>query len=585
MHKRVNQTRGAWQSLASLWSLSRPQGRWSAVACMGLLSCHPAWAVELAPNSGDLQQLPGSDSNLCAACNPGKNLEAPTPKAAPSATTVSTGPTVVLREIRFNGARQFPPQRLQALAANYVGRPVGLAQLEQLAQQVTNLYHSEGYFLAQAIVPAQKVSDGVVEITVLEGRLGKVLLQVDPSAPLSEEWVRKYIAPLEPGQPLRADSYERAMLLLSDQPGVKVQSGLQEGVEPGTTDLVVEVTAAPRWSFGLNADNNGTKESGRARAGGSARWASPTGVGDNLDLNALFSNGNGVNYGRVAYDRPLNGDGLRAGVGFSRVEYDLGGAFSELGATGTAYVTEALLSWPLLRQRSQNLLLRTRIEQRRLTDRFDTFDFESRKEIYGIGQGWGWERRDNWLGGGYWSSNGELYYGHLRLKDDVVEELDSGPFGLHTAGDFFKLSGSLARLQGVTSTQSLYFSVGGQMASRNLDSSEKLALGGAHAVRGYATSEVLVDDGMLSTVEWRWSASELLTPYLFYDFGRGRQLHDAPVAVENWQTLSATGIGLVIAKPADFLINMSLAWGLNGPGITDGGDRQPRFFVELQKWF
>jgi hemolysin activation/secretion protein len=585
MHKRVNQTPGAWQSWASLWSLATPQGRWTTVAWVGLLSCHPAWAAELAPNTGDLQLLPGSNSNLCAACNPEQGLEAPASKNRPAPSPAAVGPTVELREVRFNGARQIPPQRLQDIAADYVGRRVGLAELDQLAKRVTDLYHSEGYFLAQAIVPAQKVSGGVVEITVLEGRLGKVLVEVDPNAPLSEAWVRKYLAPLEPGQPLRSDSYERAMLLLSDQPGVKVRSGLQEGVEPGTTDLVVEVSPADRWSFALNADNHGTKESGRARAGASARWASPTGVGDNLDLNALFSNGNGVNYGRVAYDRPLNGDGWRAGVGFSRVEYDLGGAFSELGATGTAYVTEALVSYPLLRQRSQNLLLRTRLEQRRLTDRFDEFDWESRKEIYGIGQGWGWERRDNWFGGGYWASNGELYYGHLRFKDGDAEEVDSGPFGLHTAGDFFKISGNLARLQALTTTQSLYLSVGGQFASRNLDSSEKLALGGAHAVRGYASSEVLVDDGMLSSLEWRWSASELLTPYLFYDFGRGRQLHDAPFPGENWQTLSATGVGLVVAQPSNFLINMSLAWGLNGPGVTDGGDRQPRFFLELQKWF
>ncbi|WP_449433495.1 ShlB/FhaC/HecB family hemolysin secretion/activation protein [Pseudomonas putida] len=581
MHKRVKQTHGAWQSWGSLCS----QGRWSAVACIGLLSLHPAWALEPAPNTSDLQQLPGSSGNLCAACEPGQSLEPPTPRPESSPAPANAGPTIELREVRFNGARKISPQRLQALAADYIGRPVGLAQLDELAKRVTDLYHREGYFLAQAIVPAQKVSAGVVDITVLEGRLGKVLLQVEPNAPLSEVWVQKYLAPLEPGQPLRSDDYERAMLLLSDQPGVKVRSGLQEGVEPGTTDLVVEVSAADRWSFAVNADNHGTKESGRARAGGSARWASPTGVGDNLDLNALFSNNNGVNYGRVAYDRPLNGDGWRAGVGFSRVEYDLGGAFSELGATGTAYVTEALLSYPLLRQRSQNLLLRARVEQRRLTDRFDEFDYESRKEIYGTGLGWGWERRDNWFGGGYWASNGELYYGHLRFRDSDAEAVDSGPFGLDTAGDFVKLSGNLARLQSMTATQSLYLSIGGQLASRNLDSSEKLALGGAHAVRGYASSEVLVDDGVLSSLEWRWSFSELLTPYLFYDFGRGRQLHDAPFSGDNWQTLSATGVGLVIARPADFLINMSLAWGLNGPGVTDGGDRQPRFFLELQKWF
>ncbi|SEI46544.1 Hemolysin activation/secretion protein [Azotobacter beijerinckii] len=564
---------------------TRSPSAWRRMALAGLLVCagQALWAAPRL-NESDLQRLPGSQGNLCVGCTPEQRLEAPAGgEPAQPAAPPAGGPTFELREVRFRGATQIPAQRLQALAAEYVGRPVGLAQLDELAQRVTGLYRDEGYFLAQALVPVQTVRDGVVEISVLEGKLGRIMVELDRDAPLSEEWVRRYLAALQPGQPLRAASYERAMLLLSDQPGIQVRSGLQEGVEPGTADLVVEVTRAPRWSFAANADNHGTRETGRNRIGASTRWASPSGVGDNLDLNGLLAEHNDVNYGRIAYERPLNGDGLRAGLAFSRVEYNLGGQLSELDATGTAYLGEALLSWPLLRQRSQNLLLRGRLEYRDLEDRFDEFDWKSRKDIYGAGLGWAWERRDGWLGGGYWASSGEGYFGHLNFRGQDEEEADRGPYGLHTGGDFFKLGGNLARLQALAARHSLYWAVGFQLASRNLDSSEKLALGGPHAVRGYASSEMLVDDGLISNLEWRWSASESLTPYLFYDFGRGRQMHDAPFPGENWRTLTAAGLGLAWAQPGDFLVNLSLAWRLTGPGETDK-DRQPRLFVELQKW-
>jgi filamentous hemagglutinin family protein len=69
---------------------------------------------------------------------------------------------------------------------------------------------------------------------------------------------------------------------------------------------------------------------------------------------------------------------------------------------------------------------------------------------------------------------------------------------------------------------SLYLSLGGQWASKNLDGSEKLALGGARAVRAYPSGELLVDQGLIGTVEWRWSLNEELTPFLFYDAAHGK---------------------------------------------------------------
>src|SRR3546814_1066741 len=112
--------------------------------------------------------------------------------------------------------------------------------------RVTDLYLRRGYYLAQAVLPVQEVVDGVVEISVVEGRLGQVTVQVDPKAPIDEARVRAMLAPLQPGQPLHRERYERAMLLLSDLPGLRVQSAIEPGLEPGTTDLTVQIAPGDR---------------------------------------------------------------------------------------------------------------------------------------------------------------------------------------------------------------------------------------------------------------------------------------------------------------------------------------------------
>src|SRR3546814_6971666 len=91
------------------------------------------------------------------------------------------------------------------------------------------------------------------------------------------------------------------MLLLSDLPGLRVQSAIEPGLEPGTTDLTVQIAPGDRVRASVELDNYGTREVGRERLGGTLRWASPTGHGDNLDLRAMVSR-EGMWFGRLAYE-------------------------------------------------------------------------------------------------------------------------------------------------------------------------------------------------------------------------------------------------------------------------------------------
>ena len=522
----------------------------------------------------------------CDSCSrPLAQAAASTPQNLPA--PVAQPAAFRLNDLRLNGAQALPAEDLKAVTDPYIGRNVTLGDLEALAQAITARYRERGFFLATAVVPVQTVRDGIVEISVIEGRLGKVDVLVAPEAPLSEARVRGFLAPLQPGEAVNAQAYERAMLLLSDQPGVRVSSGLQEGTQTGTTDLSVEVAAAPRFSFAAEADNHGTKESGRYRLGGTARWLSPFGIGDNLDARVMVSNGNALQFGRVSYEAPIGTSGLRVGVGAARVSYELGGEFEELGAQGKANVFDVSLNYPLIRQRQHNLFLRLSADTKDLTDRMDAVEFSGKKRVRGFGLGWTWERRDQVLGGGYWASSGTLYHGSLSIRDGQSLQLDQGEAGRRTEGGFNKLTFQLSRLQAVVPNHSLYVSLGGQWASKNLDPSEKLALGGARAVRAYSSSEALVDEGLIGVVEWRWSFNNEFTPFVFYDAARGKQasrptLYDTA----NGISLRGYGVGLSWSRPGNFSINATLAW-RDGTrrGQADGGGRNPRLYVQAQKSF
>ncbi len=524
-------------------------------------------------------QLPTDDPQAAPLPQPQKVAQPPASSGTQS--------SFVLRKVVFQGVSVFSQAELEALASARIGKSVTLDDLDALAQQVTTLYQHAGYTFASAIVPVQEVKDGSVAISVIEGRLGQMTFEIDPTAPISEARVRATLAPLQPGQPLRGKVYERTMLLLSDLPGIKVQSSLTSGVETGTTDLTVKVARAAPFSASLGLDDYGTQEAGTVRGGGSVRWNSPMGYGDNLDARALLSEHAGTTFGRLSYEAPLGYQGLRAGVGAAQVNYSLGGVFNALDAIGVARIYDASLTFPVIRQRSQNLFLRLQVDHKELTDRLRAVDYNSHKRINGVGIGWAWERRDSFAGGGYFSSNGVLYQGRLKLLDADNAAYDASPYGAHTAGDFTKLTFQLSRLQLLWPKNTLFVGIGGQWSNRNLDASEQLSLGGHDAVRAYPQGEVLVDRGLIAHIEYRYSLSRDLTPYIFYDTSRG-WLDKPPSALGGARpirSLRGSGIGLNWAQPGSFSLDVSIAWRATGPATTSGGDKKPRVFFQLQKFF
>jgi hemolysin activation/secretion protein len=505
--------------------------------------------------------------------------------APPAVTAPETG--FMLRGVRFSGASVFSAAQLQAMVASRIGKTATLGDLDAIAQQITTLYREHGYIFATAVVPVQEVKNGIAEISVVEGRLGRVTLEIDPAAPVSEDRVRAMLAPLQQGQPLNGRAYERSMLLLSDLPGIKAQSSLASGAEAGTTDLTVKIARAAPVNVSLGLDNYGTREAGTLRAGGSVRWNSPFGIGDNLDARALVSEHGGTAFGRLSYEAPFGYNGVRAGVGASQVNYSLGGAFRALDAIGTSRIYDLSMTLPVVRQRNQNFFLRFLLDRKELTDKLRAVSYVSHKRVEGVGAGWAWERRDDLAGGGYMSSSGTIYHGNLKLLDPANRLYDMSPFGSHTDGPFTKLTLQLSRLQYAGPKQTIFLGIGGQLSSRNLDASEQLSLGGHDAVRAYVQGEVLANRGIIANIEYRYAVSSDVSVYAFYDASRGwlNKPYNVPDGHPAIRSLRGPGLGLNWARPGNFSVDLTVAWRTTDRAVSGGGDKKPRIFFQIQKFF
>ncbi len=563
MHKHTTHKQTTWRVSPSM----------TLLAAALLLACASAQATDATLAAATAQDT------TPAAAQPQQAQALPEPQ-------IAAQPSFVLQSVTFVGATSVPESELQAAVADKIGSNVTFADLEQLAKRVVAVYQQHGFGLVQAFVPVQEVEGGQVKINVSEGVLGTVNIDVADGTPVPKERIEKTLAILEPGKPLNGMAYERAMLLLSDLPGIKPQSAISAGASAGTTDLLVKVSERDRLKYGLELDDYGTRDSGRYRVTGSLRWASPFDRGDNFDVRLMLAQGLHTAFGRMSYETPVGYRGLRIGGGLARVQYTLGGPFAALEPTGTGNVADLSFSYPIIRQRSTNLFVRGTLDNKDLTDRFEAVGFETRKRIRGAGVGLSMEKRDKLLGGGYTSANALLYHGNLDIKDALSQAFDTPPFGYGTQGGFTKFTMQVARLQYVAPKISLFLGTGLQRASKNLDAYEKLSLGGPKAVRAYATGEVLADDGWLGTLELRYAVRPEATAFVFYDAAHGDFFHDPrPFDTVTSRSLRGYGLGFNWSKPGQVTVSLSLAWRQTGPAVADGGGHNPRLFWSIQKAF
>jgi len=528
---------------------------------------------------GQMQQIPPSP--VTPAAQPAIEIR---PGSQPVDTTAGAEKILVNRLV-LTGSTLYPEDTLLALTRFVPGSLLRLADLQGMAAKITSFYRQNGYFVAQAYLPAQDINQGVVTLAIIEGRYGQVTL--NNQSRVSDALAYRLLDGIQSGDSVATAPLEHRLLLLSDLPGVKVSSTLVPGATLGSSNLIVDLKPDRFISGSVDADNAGNRYTGANRIGATVNFNEPLGHGDVATLRVLTS-GSGLNYLRGAYQMQFGK--ATAGVAYSALRYELGQEFAALQANGSAEVASLYGSYPLIRSRNTNLTAALALDGKTFQDKVDSTASVADKKAQVLTASLYGNQRDNLGGGGQSAYSLAWSAGNIDLQTPAVLALDA--VTAQSQGHFNKLGFNLSRQQRVNDALSWSAAINGQLASKNLDVSEKMELGGMYAVRAYPEGEAYGDQGYVLTLEARWllpKFSERLPGQVqligFVDTGSVTLYKNPWVAGQNQRTLSGAGIGLNWFESGNFMVRAYYAFKLGSEAATSAPDADGRFWIQAVKYF
>lgn len=496
------------------------------------------------------------------------------------------------------GLTVIPDEEAERVLKPFVGPNKSYQDVLDAAAALRSRLGDAGLFLADVVVPEQNITAGKVELLVLEGRFGKVSVEYDPGVRISRKLVEGYLTALRPDALITTGAVERALFLVNDLRGVSALSFFKPGARLGTADLVVRVRKTRPIEGYVDLDTNGAYGTLEKRAGVSVDLNNTFQRGDLINFRGFtsfnFDFDRGLLYGRLAGVAPVGNSALRGGISYARLKYDVlrgAGSIVDSGINGEAGIVTGFLSYPFIRSRNLNLVGQVQLDHRDLVDRVRVAQSEDEKQARVYQFTVSGDVRDGYFGGGVNVFSASLVHGDLYIDSPGRKAIDAAT--LRTQGSYSKYTLAASRLQQLDQNWLAYLSFQRQFATKNLDASEKIVLGGPYGVRAYAPTEGIGDDGTLATAELRRRLVFDFLPgntilALFWDYGSVKANHEPlPDATSNRRTIQGYGIGLNW-EPPGWYVRTSLAWRAPWDAHSlenSSPTRTPRIYFQGVKFF
>jgi hemolysin activation/secretion protein len=437
-----------------------------------------------------------------------------------------------IRVTGFNvvGSTIFSAQDLNAAITKAIGdipptgRLLSLNDLFQVRSAITDLYVSKGYITSGAFIPPQKLTEGVVEIRVLEGSLEDI--RVTGTNKLKPGYVSSRLG-LATKAPLSRDRLLEALQLLQLNPLIaSISAELSAGTRPGTSLLEVRVTEAKSTFATFSLDNQRVPSVGSIRGQALGVEQNLLGFGDAISL--AFTKTQGSTALDFTYNIPVSPRnttiGFNAGISISNVIEE---PFRILDIESNSNYFELTGRHPLILTPTQELAVGLTFGRRssktsllgdipfpspgadlegRTTESvfrfFQEFTQRSSQAVFAV--------------------RSQFNFGVDLLNATVnAEPPDTNFFAWRLQTQWVRLLApdTLLLLRGDV-----------QLGDRVLLPIEQFGLGGALTVRGYRQDLLLTDNGFFGSVEGRIpilrlpQQRALLQATPFVDFGRGWNL-------------------------------------------------------------
>ncbi len=434
-------------------------------------------------------------------------------------------------------------------------RGLSLGEIENIAYEVEEYYRERGMGLVTAFVPRQAMRDGVLVITVLNGKLGEV--EVLENELYSDDIIRSafhdvmYI-------PVKFDLIEERMFLLNDLPGLAISGTFEAGDQVGDTRLNLSAVSENEFDHTLRLDNHGADSTGKIRAFYQFYWNNPANIADQLSLALLQSSSpDNSTYGLLGYRVPVWQKKLFASVSVSSNQFAIDqstntdSTVSQIGIKGETQQAELVFDYSILRSREMswwayltfnttktildsdefgNLGLDDKIKNIRLRGQFDILDTEDK--LLHLGS--------------FGITSGSFDFGQAEGQDEDYNKMNAD----YNLLGFFTIPG----LDVVTR---LILKAELQLTDQPLPAAEQSALAGPTVVRAFPINQFSGDSSLYLGLEWVFNSPQIF----MFDYFRERDIsqkmqpffflnasHGVQYALEgdedNDGTLADVGIGV-----------------------------------------
>lgn len=397
---------------------------------------------------------------------------------------------VPISDIQIVGSTVFSEQDFEPIVAPYEGQSLGLQELRQVSDQITELYLANGYITSRAVLSEQSIVDGLVQIRVVEGSLEDI--QVEGTRRLAN-YVRDRVN-LANKTPLNQADLEAQLQLLRADPLVKrIEASLRAGTGEGQSLLVVRVTETPFFSGRAAFDTYSPPSVGVARIGLETTFNNLLGLGDRLSTSAFRSTAGDSYAYNFNYSLPLNAmDGtLQAQFSpstFALIDPEL----QALDVKGSSNTYDLTYRQPLVRKPNEEFALSLGFRHRTGETLLSNIVIDSsHTSVFQFGQDY--VKRDP---KGAWGlrSQFNLGTGLFDATNRANGEAD---------GQFFSWLGQIQRAQVIDNNNLLLVQGSLQATPDSLLGADQFIIGGATSVRGYSQNARFGDNGFRGSIENR----------------------------------------------------------------------------------
>ncbi len=185
-------------------------------------------------------------------------LEKPTKEKVSLADTKTSGECFSVDDIEVTGVTLFTPSVIEQIEQPYLKLCLGLEHINALIAELSNLYLEHGYVTSRAYIQPQDLSDGTLELIIVEGQIEDIVLSPQTIPESALEWA----FPVSKLDVLNIRDLEQGIENLNTNASNNAKVDLRPGEIQGQTNVVIVNSTSKTWQGSVGVNNFGVESTG-----------------------------------------------------------------------------------------------------------------------------------------------------------------------------------------------------------------------------------------------------------------------------------------------------------------------------------